>query len=157
MRLNYTRLLVEKLVRLDSFGEVLLWGEWGWRKATSPMLWLIIVLLVLEMDDIKLLFGLLKLTLETGDLFLIWLFTLLQLDLKQCQLLHGFLHSLFILIQHWVCSPVLWLKGFINILQFNYLFLEVLESQLEIVSLSFYQLQLFLENTCLILFLFLKH
>lgn len=68
-----------------------------------------------QMDNVQFFFGLLELAFEPGDLLLVWLFALLKLDLEKGKLLHGFLDSLFVFVEHAVGGPVLGFEGFVEV------------------------------------------
>lgn len=156
MGLNYWRLRIKEFVNIDCFSQVLLRWEWSWRESTSSVLWFVIMFLVFKMENVKFFFSLFKLAFKSGYLFLVWLFILFQLNLKESQFLHCFLDSLFILAQHTICRSILRLESFIDILKFNYFFLEILKFSFEVISLSFDKVKLFLKDWSLIFFLLLK-
>lgn len=153
---DYARFMVEEIVGLHRFSQILLWRKRCRGKPTPSVLRLVIVLLVLEMQHVEFLFSLFELSFEPGHLFLIWLFTFLELYLQQSQFLHSFFDPLFVLAEHAIGCSVLGFESLIDILKFDNFFLKVLEPGFEVVSLAFYQLKFFFQNCGLVFFLFLK-
>ena len=107
------------------------------------------------MGYVQLFFGLFKLTSEPCNLLLIGFFALLELDLEKGEFLHGFFNSLFVLVEHTIGGPVLWLESFIDVLEFDNFFMEILEFGFEIVSFSLDQFKFLFKNGGLVFFLFL--
>jgi hypothetical protein len=107
-------------------------------------------------QHIKLFLCLLELAFEPGNLFLIGLLALLEFDLEKRELFHCFLDSLFVFIKHTVGGSIFGLESFVDVFEFDDLFLEIFEFGFEIVSFSFDQLKFLFEDGCLVFFLFLN-
>lgn len=107
------------------------------------------------MKHIQLLFGFLQLVLQPGHLLLVGGLALLELDLEECQLFHGFFHALLVLLEHGIGGPVFAFQCFVDVLEVHDFAIEIFKFAFKLVPLSFDELQLFLETDGLVFPFFL--
>ena len=97
-----------------------------------------------EMNDIEFLLCLFELVFESSNLFLVGGFILFELDLKECELFHGFLNPKFILIEHAIRGSIFWLECLVDVFEFNDLPMKIFKFGFKLISLPFDQLEFLL-------------